>query len=103
MHRTKTCCGACRYYSEYEGVCCNGDSEYRANFRDMMDTCDSWEGKDMEYKRHLTKIQQQIKVSKVDAAAMKNIPESAKFQMAHKAYQVKRKAASDVSGDKHNE
>lgn len=96
-------CGACRYYSEYEGVCCNKDSEYRADFRDMMDTCDSWEGENMDHKKHLTKIQKQINVSKVDAAAMKNIPESAKFQMAHKAYQVKRKVTSDVSGDKHSE
>lgn len=57
----------------------------------------------MDHKKHLTKIQKQINVSKVDAASMKNIPESAKFQMAHKAYQVKRKVTSDVSGDKHSE
>ena len=36
-------CSACKYYAEYEDVCCNGDSEYRAGFRNLDDTCEKWE------------------------------------------------------------
>lgn len=36
------CCGTCDWYAEFEGVCCNGDSEYRADFRCLDDTCDCW-------------------------------------------------------------
>lgn len=28
----KYCC-TCKWYAEFEGVCCNGDSEYRGDFR----------------------------------------------------------------------
>lgn len=42
---TKTC-STCRWYAEFEGVCCNGDSEYRADFRDADDECRYWERKD---------------------------------------------------------
>lgn len=40
----KQCCGSCRWYEDWEGVCCNGDSEYRADFRVPEDTCPEWEG-----------------------------------------------------------
>lgn len=40
----KRCCGTCKWYAEFEGVCCNGDSEYRADFRCLDDTCNEWEG-----------------------------------------------------------
>ena len=32
-----------RYYEE---VCCNGDSEHRADFRLEDETCEKWEGND---------------------------------------------------------
>lgn len=28
---------------EFEGVCCNGDSEHRGDFRNLDDTCVCWE------------------------------------------------------------
>ena len=37
------CCATCHWYAEYEGVCCNGDSEWRADFRYADDTCEAWE------------------------------------------------------------
>ena len=39
----KRTCETCRWYSAFEGVCCNGDSEYRADFVDADDTCEEWE------------------------------------------------------------
>lgn len=40
----KYCC-TCKWYAEFEGVCCNGDSEYRADFRCLDDTCEYWKSK----------------------------------------------------------
>ncbi len=34
-------CKTCRWY--YEEVCCNGDSEHRADFRLEDETCEEWE------------------------------------------------------------
>ena len=39
-------CRTCRWYAEYEGVCCNGDSEHRADFVDEDYYCDEWEEND---------------------------------------------------------
>jgi len=39
------CCGTCAWYAEFEGVCCNADSEWTADFRCLNDTCDCWEEK----------------------------------------------------------
>lgn len=39
---TKTC-ATCRWYAEFEAVCCNGDSEHRADFTDPEDGCECWE------------------------------------------------------------
>ena len=36
-------CGNCKHYAEFEGVCTNGDSEYRADFTDFDFDCDKWE------------------------------------------------------------
>ena len=47
------CCGTCAWYAEFEGVCTNGDSEFRADFRCLDDTCKEWtsrEGKSCEKK-----------------------------------------------------
>ena len=41
----KYCC-TCKWYAESEGVCCNGDSEHRADFRYSDDTCEKWEESD---------------------------------------------------------
>ena len=37
----KYCC-KCKWYAEFEGVCTNGDSEFRADFRCLDDTCTEW-------------------------------------------------------------
>lgn len=37
------CCKTCRWYDTEFEICCNGDSEYRADFRLREDTCGKWE------------------------------------------------------------
>ena len=37
------CCATCRWYAEFEGVCCNGDSLNRADFTEPEDVCEFWE------------------------------------------------------------
>ena len=39
-------CEGCKWLDEFSGVCCNPDSEYRADFVD--DGCDKWEGMEVE-------------------------------------------------------
>ena len=36
-------CATCRWYEDYQGVCCNGDSPNRADFTDPKDGCECWE------------------------------------------------------------
>lgn len=36
-------CATCDWYEDYQGVCFNGDSEWRADFRDDNDKCEKWE------------------------------------------------------------
>lgn len=38
-------CANCRWYASYEGVCCNGDSEWRGDFPPEPETefCEFWE------------------------------------------------------------
>lgn len=38
----------CRWYAAFEGVCCNGDREHRADFRLEDETCEEWEENDVE-------------------------------------------------------
>lgn len=33
----------CKWYEPFCGVCCNGNSEYRADFRLDDETCEEWE------------------------------------------------------------
>lgn len=40
----KYCC-TCKWYAEFEGVCCNADSKWTADFRCLDDTCSCWEEK----------------------------------------------------------
>ena len=40
------CCATCAWYEDYHGVCCNGDSEYRADFMNPEDSCGYWEEKE---------------------------------------------------------
>lgn len=41
MEEKKYCC-TCKWYAEFEGVCCNADSKWTADFRCLDDTCDCW-------------------------------------------------------------
>lgn len=36
-------CRSCDWYESYQGVCLNGESEYRADFIDPEDSCPQWE------------------------------------------------------------
>lgn len=38
----KQYCFTCKWYAEFEGVCTNGESEFRADFRCLDDSCDCW-------------------------------------------------------------
>lgn len=42
----KRYCCTCRRYAKFEGVCCNGESEYCTEFMCLDDSCDKWEGND---------------------------------------------------------
>ena len=41
--KTNKACKTCEYYYDFEGVCVNGDSEYRADFVNEDDSCKVWE------------------------------------------------------------
>lgn len=43
---TEKCCKTCKWYDDFVGVCCNGESENRAEFMDEADGCDEWEAKE---------------------------------------------------------
>lgn len=36
-------CKTCKWYEPFCGVCCNGGSEYRADFMDAESRCEEWE------------------------------------------------------------
>lgn len=38
----KEYCCTCKWYAEFEGVCTNGESEFRADFRCLDDACNCW-------------------------------------------------------------
>lgn len=48
----KKCCGTCKWneYDEYgyAWVCCNGDSDYCADFIEYEHSCEEWEEKNGE-------------------------------------------------------
>lgn len=41
-------CRMCRWYEDFQGVCFNGDSEYRADFTDVDFVCKEWEPKETD-------------------------------------------------------
>lgn len=40
------CCYTCKWYEDFQGVCCNGDSPNCADFMDAYDNCEEWEDRD---------------------------------------------------------
>lgn len=45
---TPKICRTCFWYASFEGVCCNGECEHRADFMDPDRTCKLWKEKDSE-------------------------------------------------------
>lgn len=45
MHVDRRCMN-CKWYEPFCGVCCNGDSEHRADFIDAESGCEEWEEND---------------------------------------------------------
>lgn len=41
-------CMNCKWYESFCGVCCNGDSEHRADFMDAESGCEEWEENNVE-------------------------------------------------------
>ena len=39
------CCWNCKWHEQYSWVCCNGDSDHRADFTDDEFVCEQWEVK----------------------------------------------------------
>lgn len=35
-------CENCKYYEDFAGVCCNADSDFRADFVDEEFSCNKW-------------------------------------------------------------
>lgn len=44
----KKACETCKWYETYTGACCNGDSDYCADYVSSMNSCEKWEGDTME-------------------------------------------------------
>lgn len=42
----RRCCGNCGWWSEFGGVCCNGDSDERADITDRKHVCGGWKRRD---------------------------------------------------------
>ena len=45
----KKYCSTCQWYDKQEGVCCNGESDYRADFRCLDNTCEKWRSQKMDF------------------------------------------------------
>ena len=40
----KKVCETCKWYETYTGACCNGDSDYCADYVSSMNSCENWDG-----------------------------------------------------------
>ena len=59
-------CATCRWYASFEGVCCNGDSEWRGDFRDNDQGCEHWENSDNLSQTLINDDKTIIKVVEID-------------------------------------
>ena len=48
----KKVCETCKWYETYTGACCNGDSDYCADYVFSMHSCENWEAADNEQYRN---------------------------------------------------
>lgn len=67
------CCATCRWYASFEGVCCNGDSEWRADFRDNDQGCEHWENSDNLSRTLINNDKTIIKVVEIDQVKEANM------------------------------
>lgn len=67
------CCATCRWYAEFEGVCCNGDSEWRGDFRDNDQGCEHWENSDNLSRTLINDDKTIIKVVEIDQVKEANM------------------------------
>lgn len=49
----KTECDTCKWYEQFVGVCCNGESRHRADFRDPQESCEKWEYQEVLDERNI--------------------------------------------------
>ena len=59
-------CATCDWYAEFEGVCCNWDSEWRGDFRDNDQGCERWENSDNLEETLINDDKTLIKVVEID-------------------------------------
>ena len=52
MGGMKKVCETCKWYETYTGACCNGDSDYCADYVSGMHSCENWEAADNEQYRN---------------------------------------------------
>ena len=67
------CCATCRWYAEFEGVCCNGDSEWRGDFRDNDQGCEHLENSDNLSRTLINDDKTIIKVVEIDQVKETNM------------------------------
>lgn len=66
-------CATCDWYVEFEGVCCNGDSEWRGDFRDNDQGCEHWENSDNLSRTLINDDKTIIKVVEIDQVKEANM------------------------------
>ena len=67
------CCATCDWYEDYQGVCCNGDSEWRGDFRDNDQGCEHWENSDNLSRTLINDDKTIIKVVEIDQVKEANM------------------------------
>lgn len=53
MDEKAAVCGTCKWYEGFVGVCCNGESRHRADFRDPQESCEKWEYQEVLDERNI--------------------------------------------------
>ena len=66
-------CATCRWYASFEGVCCNGDSEWGGDFRDNDQGCEHWENSDNLSRTLIKDDKTIIKVVEIDQVKEANM------------------------------
>lgn len=75
----KKVCETCKWYETYTGACCNGDSDYCADYVSSMNSCENWEGGTMTARRLIVKLS-----AKINKAIIGNIYDNPEMMEARK-------------------